>query len=210
MKTVLFQGDSITDVNRIREFEDNLGMGYANLIAAELGYEFPCQYKFINRGISGNRSVDLYARVKKDIINLKPDVLSILIGVNDVWHEFGEYRCGVDADKYYKIYCMLIEEVLDELPDLKIMLLEPFVLKGTATMDNWTAFQAETEKRAEIVKEVAEKYNLIFVPLQKRLDLAAEKFSAGHWLSDGVHPTAAGHELIKRAWVESFFEMNMN
>ena len=75
-----------------------------------MGYDKPAEYEYINRGISGNRIVDLYARMKEDIINLKPDYISFLIGVNDVWHEFGKHR-GVDADKYEKIYTMLIEEI---------------------------------------------------------------------------------------------------
>ena len=87
MKTILFQGDSITDAGRARDNNSNRGLGYPHLVSARLGMDNPTEYNFINRGISGNRIVDLYARIKADIINLKPDVMSILIGVNDVWHE---------------------------------------------------------------------------------------------------------------------------
>ena len=130
MKTVLFQGDSITDMYRTSTQDEILGIGYPVLVAAQLGYEYPEKYKFINRGINGSRVVDVYARIKSDIINLKPDILSILIGVNDVWHELGGERNGVDAEKYHKVYSMLIQEIKDALPNTEIMIMEPFVLKA--------------------------------------------------------------------------------
>lgn len=203
MKTILFQGDSITDANRFRDDETNMGGGYPHLVKAELGFENPNEYNFINKGISGNRVVDLYARIKCDIINLKPDVMSILIGVNDVWHEFGSQN-GVDAEKYYKIYSMLIEEIKEALPDVKIMILEPFALKGDGNRDYYDEFRVETEKRAEKAKMIAEKYNLKFIPLQEKLDEADKTAPEGYWLRDGVHPTNMGHELIKREWIKAF------
>lgn len=201
---ILFQGDSITDAGRVRENEEHLGGGYPNLVKAELGFLNPGEYTFVNKGISGNRVVDLYARIKKDIINLKPDVMSILIGVNDVWHEFSEAPNGVDVDKYFKIYCMLIEEVKAALPDIKIMIMEPFTLKGTGNEAYWDSFKAEVEKRAAKAREVAEKYNLTFIPLQEKLDEAAKTAPNNYWLGDGVHPTVIGHELIKREWIKAF------
>jgi len=203
MKTILFQGDSITDCGRSREVDFILGEGYAALVTAALGYEQPGQYQFLNRGISGNRIVDLYARIKCDFINLKPDVISILIGINDVWHEVGN-KNGVDADKFYKVYCMLIEEIKEALPDTKIMILEPFVLKGPAAEGAWDYFYPETLLRAQKAKEVAEKYGLTFIPLQDKFDEAATKCENTYWLRDGVHPTLMGHELIKNAWLEAF------
>ena len=97
---ILFQGDSITDAVRNREDVTSLGEGYAFLAAAELSFAATEVHTFINKGISGNRIVDLYARMKADIINLQPDVLSILIGVNDVWHDLLESPNGVDAEKF--------------------------------------------------------------------------------------------------------------
>ena len=99
----LFQGDSITDADRNRDNDASFGLGYPNLVASELMNKFPGEYEFINKGISGNRIVDLYARIKMDIINLKPDMMSILIGVNDVWHELND-RNGVAAPKFEIIY----------------------------------------------------------------------------------------------------------
>ena len=200
---ILFQGDSITDADRSREKEYKLGEGYPRLVEASLGFDHPAQYEFLNRGVSGNRVVDLYARIKKDLINLAPDVLSILIGVNDVWHEIA-HQNGVDADKYFKIYCMLIEEVREALPDVKIIILEPFVLKAGATEARWEDFDAGVRKNAEMARKVAEKYGLCFVPLQEGFDNLCKQAPEAYWLRDGVHPTAKGHEFIKREWLRAF------
>lgn len=201
---ILFQGDSITDAGRSWNDGTNLGLGYPRLVEASLGYDEPGKYEFVNRGISGNRIVDLYARIKCDIINLKPDVMSILIGVNDVWHETGDNPNGVDNDKFFKIYSMLIEEVKEALPNIKIMILEPFVLKGCSTETNWDYFSTEVPKRAQMARKIAEKYSLPFIELQDGFDKLAKSAPNEYWLGDGVHPTAKGHEFIKRQWLKAF------
>ncbi len=198
----LFQGDSITDVGRNRGSDQSYGEGYPNLVASDYLKNKKSEFEFINRGISGNRVVDLYARIKCDFINLQPDYLSILIGVNDVWHEL-DGKNGVSADKYEKVYSMLIEDIKEALPNIKIFILEPFVLKGTATDYRWDVFRTEVELRAAAAKRIAEKYNLIFVPLQKSFDDAAADGNTLYWTPDGVHPTAAGHQLIKEALCEA-------
>ncbi len=201
---ILFQGDSITDASRNKEKEDNMGQGYPLLVKACLGFEATDEYEFINKGISGNRIVDLYARMRKEIINIRPDVLSLLIGVNDVWHEFSPSPNGVNENKFYKIYDMLIEEIREELPDIKILILEPFVLKGENTEEHWEFFNAEVKKRAKVAAKIAEKYKLVFVPLQDGFDKLTERKEASYWLRDGVHPTAMGHEYIKNEWIKAF------
>lgn len=200
---ILFQGDSITDAARSRENDSNMGVGYPTMIKAELGYERPGKYIWYNRGISGNRVVDLYARIKEDIINIKPDILSILIGVNDVLREY-ESQSGTEAEKFYKVYSMLVEEIKCARPDVKIFILEPFVLKGTATENNWIEFRGEVEKRAEMARAVAQKFQVPFIKLQHKFDEAEKTAPSGYWLIDGVHPTAMGHELIKREWLSVF------
>ena len=207
MKRILFQGDSITDMMRSRENDKFLGIGYPVLVGAELGLDYPNKYEFLNRAVSGNRIVDLYARIKSDIINLKPDVISFLIGINDVWHELNERYNGVDAEKYYTIYSMLISEVKAALPETQIMILEPFVLKGSGTEEDWEYFRTETDKRAEKAKKVAEKFNLKFVPLQSKFDDAERLADSSYWLWDGVHPNYPGHEIIKREWIKAFKEI---
>ncbi len=198
MKTFLFQGDSITDAGRDDENQDNfgLGCGYALLLASDIEKNKKGKIKFINRGKSGDRITDVYARIKEDIINLKPDYMSILIGVNDVSHELTQ-GCGVTPEKFNKIYNLLIEEIKEALPDIKIVILEPFVLKGSATTELWNQFNIEVRKLAEISKQVAEQFNLKFVPLQKEFDKASADGDTRYWSVDGIHPTSAGHQIIK-------------
>lgn len=209
-KVVLFQGDSITDCGRDREDITSTGVGYVHMVKGQVGCEYPGEYEFINKGISGNRIVDIYARIKADIINLKPDYMSLLIGVNDVWHELGGGRNGVSAEKFEKIYDMLIMEILEELPNIKILIMAPFVLEGEATTatetepERWEYFKTEVPKRAAAAKRIAEKYNLPFVALQDIFDDACKRASASYWLHDGVHPTPMGHWLIKNEWIKRF------
>jgi lysophospholipase L1-like esterase len=203
MKTILFQGDSITDALRSRENDEYKGSGYAALVSGKLGFDNPGEYQFLNRGISGNRVVDLYARIKADILNLKPDYLSILIGVNDVWHEFSSQN-GVDTEKYAKVYGLLIEEILEGLPDIKILILEPFALKGTSTEAVWGKFYPQVRERAAKSKLIAEKFGLAFIPLQEKFDAACKLAPESYWIYDGVHPTVSGHELITREWIKAF------
>ena len=203
VKTILFQGDSITDVKRLRDDPSSLGQGYPNMVSGHLGLQHPGKYNFINRGIGGNRIVDLYARMKCDIVNLKPDYLSILIGVNDVWHEKSKGN-GVSAPKFKKVYGMMLEELKEEFPEIKIILLEPFVLPGTATEDAFEWFKSEVDLRAKAVKELAEEFNLPFIPLQEDLDKLTEVAPAEYWLKDGVHPTVFFHQHIAKKWIDTF------
>lgn len=198
MKTFLFQGDSITDTNRVDENEDNfgLGCGYALLLASDFLKNRKGEFRFINRGQSGDRITDVYARIKEDIINLKPDYMSILIGVNDVSHELTQ-NCGVTPEKFQKIYCMLIDEIVEALPDIKIIIMEPFVCKGIHTEERWEEFSCEVKKLAAASKRVADSYSLEFVPLQDIFDEVTSDGNARYWSVDGIHPTAAGHQIIK-------------
>ena len=164
MKTFVFQGDSITDAGRSRDNDTYRGNGYPTLVAGHLGYQYPGQFRFLNRGVSGDRVVDINSRIRRDLINLEPDYVSILIGINDVWHEIGG-RNGVNNTKFYKTYCDIIEELLRMCPGVTVFILEPFVLEAAATKDNWDIFRRETAMRAESARRVAEKYGLSFVPL---------------------------------------------
>lgn len=209
---ILFQGDSITDADRARPNMNKweMGMGYPHLVKAMLSSREPQAYTYVNRGISGNRIVDLYARIKIDAINLKPDYMSILVGVNDVWHEIN-WQNGVDAEKFEKIYTMYVEEIKAALPSIKIVIMEPFVLPGSSTTgtledgtDKYERFRTETEKRAAAARRVAEKLGLPFIPLQDMFDEAAKEAPPECWLWDGVHPTEAGHQRIAERWIAAF------
>jgi len=212
-KLILFQGDSITDCGRNRGDITSTGVGYALMVKGELGNCYPGTYQFINKGVSGDRIVNVYERIKADIINLKPQYMSLLIGVNDVWHELGGKHNGVSAEKFEKIYDMLIQEIMEALPDIKIMILEPFVLEGMATIateaepERWDYFKREVCLRAETAKQMANKYNLTFVALQEVFDNACKRASASYWLYDGVHPTPMGHWIIKNEWIRAFQEL---
>ena len=205
MKTILFQGDSITDVGRIRQDPADLGAGYPRFVDGRLGLVAPGRYRVLNRGISGDRVVDIYARIKADILNLKPDYLSILVGVNDVWHELDDHN-GVSAPKFRKIYGMLLEEIRQALPDTQILLLEPFVLRGTATAEHYPWFRQEVTARAAAVAELAREYGLPLLTLQADLDALEKTAPEGWWLYDGVHPTAHFHQYLADKWLALFRE----
>ena len=204
---ILFYGDSITDAGRDREttYEPaSYGYGYVKYIVESLNAENAAGYDLINRGISGNRIVDLYARIKVDCWNHNPDLLSILIGVNDVWHEV-DGNNGVEIDRFEKVYRMLIEDTLKKLPNLKILLCEPFVLQGASTVnegDKWQSF-LEVYDYAKVVKRLAEEYGLYYLPLQEKLSEAA-KGKEAEYLGDGVHPVEKGAKLIANEWLQVF------
>lgn len=201
---VLFLGDSITDMHRSREGDNVwMGNGYVFYAAGDIKREDP-SVEVINRGISGNRIVDLYARIKMDVWNLQPDVLSILIGINDIWHEIN-CQNGVELERFIKVYDMLISDTLKVLPKVKIILCEPFVLQGTATEENYERF-LQVKEYAKAIKGLAEKYSLEFLPLQDAFDKAAEKTQASDYLYDGVHPDIAGARLIADEWMNLYNE----
>ena len=211
-KVILFQGDSITDANRNRTDDNNIGIGYANFVKAELGFANPGKYTFINRGVSGDRVVDVYARIKKDFINLKPDYASLYIGVNDAWHELN-YSNGVDTAKFERVYDWMLREIFEACPGIKLMLIAPFVLEGNRTCnteeqpDRLIRFQTDVGEKAAVTKKLAEKYGLPLIELQPAFDEALKLAPADYWVADGVHPTACGHELIKNLWIETFKKM---
>ncbi len=204
MKTFLFQGDSITDADRQREREDgySFGLGYPNMVVGELGLKYPGEFRFYNKGISGDRSTNVYARMYTDIVNLKPDYMSILIGVNDVWHGISGEN-GVSPDRYEQVMTMLYEDVLEKLPDIKIIVLEPFVLKGTATEARWEDFDSGVKAIAKKAKALAEKFGFKFVPLQEKFDELNKIAPSDCWLADGVHPAPAGHKLIANELIKA-------
>ena len=189
-----------------------MGTGYPLLVQATLGCDAPGAWECINRGIGGNRIVDLYARIKADFTNLKPDYLSIYIGVNDTWHEVA-YENGVDTAKFERIYTMLIEEIREACPETKIMILAPYVLEGSATCntaeipDRLERFRTDVAEKAAASKRIAARFGLPCIDLQKAFDEACTKAEPAFWAADGVHPTAAGHEIIKRLWLETFADM---
>ena len=204
MKTILFQGDSITDAGRNKTDEilppgAGLGAGYPMLVAARLLCDYPGEYTIINKAISGNRVVDLYARWKIDALHIRPDILSIMIGVNDTWHEFARQN-GVEVPRYERIYHELLEWTKAELPNVKLVLMEPYVHPFGAVGDGW---KEEIDQRRAIVRKLADEFDAIFIPSQTLLDDALARAPQEHWTKDGVHPLLAGHQLFADAWIKA-------
>jgi lysophospholipase L1-like esterase len=199
---ILFQGDSITDGNRGRNADPNhiLGHGYQFIIAAKYGAEMPERYLvFINRGISGNRVSDLARRWQKDTIELKPDILSILIGVNDL-------GAGVPADDYERQYDQLLADTRNALPNVKLVLCEPFGLPVGGKKDSWANYYPKLLERRAIVNKLGAKHHACVVHFQKVFEDATTRAPAEYWIWDGVHPTYGGHQLMADEWVRAVRE----
>jgi len=196
---ILFQGDSITDGNRGRSADPNhiLGHGYCFIIAAKYGAAYPeRKLEFLNRGISGNTVLDLQARWQKDTLALKPDVLSILIGIND-----GGAK-KVPLDQFEQVYDALLTETQAALPTVKFVLCEPFYLpKGGHRADS--AREQDVQARQKIVAKLAQKHGAALVRLQRVFDDACKRAPAEYWVWDGVHPTYSGHQLFADEWVKA-------
>jgi len=205
-QVILFQGDSITDSGRNRE--DNsfnnarpLGNGYAFLAAAELLGEYASlSLKIFNKGISGNKVFQLAERWDKDCLELKPDVLSILIGVNDIWHKL-DGRYDGTPQIYRNDYIALLERTTKSLPNIKLIICEPFAVKGVKAVDDrWYPEFFEYQK---IAKEIAAQFGATFIPYQSIYDEAQKKAPGSYWTGDGVHPTLAGAQLMAKAWMKA-------
>jgi len=204
---IVFQGDSITDSGRDKQqLEPNvssgLGSGYVFLAASELLGEYPARsMQCYNRGISGNKVFQLAARWEEDCLNLQPDVLGILVGVNDFWHTLTHGYTGT-VTTYEKDYRALVEYTLEQLPDVHIIIGEPFVLpEGSAVDSDWfPSFM----KYQDVARQIAEDYTMPFLPYQSIFDEASKRAPQTYWSEDGVHPTIAGNYLMAQAWLRLF------
>lgn len=211
-KRILFQGDSITDAGRNREDFYSLGYGYPLLVAAHLTAEHPGEYEYVNRGIGGDLLADLYNRRQADLLDLQPDYLSLFIGTNDAWAELDQGR-PIATDAFERMYDDLLKEIFATCPKAKVMLISPYIMEGlfsrnTAEQpDRLNQFRIHVASRIEVVRELAQKYDLPFVNMQEVFDAACECADASQWTGDGAHPTPGGHELIKRAWLKAFGEL---
>jgi lysophospholipase L1-like esterase len=198
---LLFQGDSITDMKWGRDQSDRnhyLGHSYVFLLAARLGVDMPeAQLDFYNRGISGNTTENLLKRWDKDAIDLKPDLLSLLIGTNDV-------GVGLKPEVFETNYRQLLDSSRKANPELKLVLLDPFVLRSGKLKDEaaWKSRRSATDQMRVIVAKLASEYQAVHIKTQEIFDVAAESVSLEHWIWDGVHPLPQGHELIARNWLQ--------
>lgn len=226
--TVLFYGDSITHGGRLQSMDGNhiLGHGYQSIIASKLGFDnIENMPKFINKGVSGDSIAQMYARLNNDVIKNKPDIISILAGVNDVGKGIGmPYK--MTTDKYIGIFQMMVNDIKKLLENTKIIICEPFYLELNCFDNPYEntpyelcepyfepCFVKENrEKMLEMRKEItymqqelkkfAQKNDCIYVPLQEEFIKASEKAAPEYLIWDTVHPTIVGHELIARKWLE--------
>jgi len=203
---VLFQGDSITDAGRDRSKtglpnnQPAMGGGYAWLAGAELLVDHPAANLLVyNRGVSGNKVFQLADRWQADCLDLSPALVSILIGVNDIWHKLnGNYNGTVEI--YERDYRALLERTRKALPKVKLVICEPFVLRCGAVNKKW--FPEFDTYRAS-ARRVADSFHATFVPFQAMFDEAVKYAPPAHWAGDGVHPTSAGASLMAHTWLRA-------
>jgi lysophospholipase L1-like esterase len=196
---ILFQGDSITDGNRGRSADPNhiLGHGYAFIIAAKYGAELAERnLTFINRGVSGNKVSDLANRWQNDTLNLKPDILSVLIGVNDA-------SANVSVEQYEAALDKLLHDTVTALPNVRLVLCFPFTLPGKNHKADWDTWRANIGHKQDAVARLATKYGAALVDFQKAFDDAAKRAPAEYWIWDTIHPTYSGHQIMADEWIRA-------
>lgn len=203
---VLFQGDSITDAGRKKANTsantiDNLGYGYVLHAAATLLTQHPSQkFTIYNKGISGNKVYQLADRWDEDCLQLKPTLLSILIGVNDYWHKHnGKYDGTVAV--YEKDFRTLLERTLKQLPNINLVIGEPFAVRNVKAVDE--TWYPEFDEYRFAAKRIAKDFNAIFVPYQAVFDEAVKSAPGSYWTLDGVHPSLPGAKLMANAWLKA-------
>jgi acyl-CoA thioesterase I len=187
---ILFIGDSITDSGRVDDAPDFLGDGFVRVVAERLP-----DRRIINAGIGGNRAVDLRDRWHIDVVEQRPEVLSVFVGINDTWRRF-DSNDPTSAATFEVNYRACLADLGGAST---LILIEPFVLPVVEEQELW--HEDLGEKRA-VVARLAAEFGAGFVPLQSLLGAAAKDYGAGTLAGDGVHPTEFGHRLIADAWLE--------
>lgn len=196
---MLFQGDSITDSGRDRDNPHHLGWGYPRIVANWLNALYPERgLRFLNRGVSGNRVRDLIARWKTDCIDLQPDWVSILIGINDTWRRY-DSGDPTTVDAFEQDYRVLLQ-LTRERTKANLLLMEPFVLHAPPDRAAW---REDLDPKIEVVRRLASEFRATLIPLDQRFSVAARRRPPDFWAPDGVHPSEAGHTLIAQAWLEA-------
>ena len=199
---VLFFGDSITDAGRDRDAKagdsSGWGTGYVHQIAAYLGAQDPAdELIFTNKGVGGDRIYDLEKRLKTDVLNEEPDIVSILIGINDVWRRYDSGTVS-EPDKFAAAYRGILKKIAKD--GARLVLLEPFLLPVPADRRAW---REDLNPKIDIVRDLAREFDAVLVPLDGLFAAASAQREPAFWAPDGVHPSPAGHALIARAWIDA-------
>lgn len=199
--TILFQGDSVTDAGRTASDNPNssLGQGYPKKIKEYIDAFCANQnLKVINRGVSGNRVIDLKNRWLKDCIELKPDVVSILIGINDTWRKY-DSSDETSAEKYEQTYREILTELRKNLPDCQIVILEPFIVPADPEK---MCFYDDLIWKVQAARKLSREFGTAYIPLDGIFASSCTGVSPSVWSEDGIHPTDAGHSLIAKLWID--------
>ncbi|MDF2838102.1 MAG: lipolytic protein family [Paenibacillus sp.] len=196
---VVFQGDSITDAGRNRETGADLGWGYANLVTSLFTNQYPQKRaQFLNRGISGDRVVDLERRWEADCLALAPTWVSVYIGINDTWRRYDSNN-PLGTEEYAETYRRLLTQV-KERTSANLILVEPFVLPVNEQQKKW---REDLAPKIQAVRELANEFKAPYVPLDGLFAAAATTTGPEYWAPDGVHPSPAGSALIAKAWLRA-------
>ena len=206
-QTVLFQGDSITDCGRPTDDSDwHLGLGYAQLIQAMFGLRHPTlNVRFVNRGIGGDRVPSLQARWQADCLDIKPDWVSILIGINDACAIAGDDLPGYDVDGYEAGYRDILTQTRDTT-DARFIILEPFLLHTEHPYDHVSpigTIREQLDPVIQIARKLSEEFDAVYVPFDEMFQAASEIAAPAHWAPDAIHPAPAGHALMAEAWLKA-------
>lgn len=197
-QTVLFQGDSITDCGRVREDITNLGAGYPDKIADVYKKLYAeNDITFVNKGVSGDRVKDILARYDEDVLAIKPDFISILIGINDVWRRY-DNNDPTSVEDFEKSYETLLEKIVKDFPNIKIMIIEPFLLHGTEEKECW---HEDLDPKIQVVRKLAMKYADYFLPGDGIMAREACEYGPEALAGDGVHPTDLGHSILAKEYM---------
>lgn len=197
---VLFQGDSITDCGRDREDITSLGGGYPNVVARLYNTLFPDNgVTFINKGISGNRVRDLLDRYDTDFKAVKPDFISILIGINDTWRRY-DNNDPTSTEQYEQSFRTLLKKIKKDLPECKLMIIEPYVLYSLPDRKAW---REDLDPKIHAARGLAREFADYYLPLDGIFAKAeVEQCTCNQIAEDGVHPTAAGHSIIAAEYLK--------
>ena len=197
---IVFQGDSITDAGRDRRNYHNMGNGYPKYASALIAEACPdANIEFFNFGISGNRTCQLFDRLYKDGIELQPDIISILIGVNDIWHRGGAERIETTDEQIACNYRAILNR-LKAQTNAKIVMISPYLLD----CDNKEWIREGLKTVLPIIRGLAEEYADVYIPLDELFEEALKTQPEPHYYSaDGVHPNANGAEFIGKKYYEA-------